>query len=79
MIDLITVIPIWFSDRNNHAHLDDIKTFRDGMEYFLFCLATTRILRALRLRKTLTRIADPVQRFLGEILVLLLIMILFSK
>ena len=77
MIDILTVIPIWVSVYSFVPQYSQISSFRDGVVYFSVGMATTRILRALRIRKRLTIVEDEVQRCVGEIVLQLIVMILF--
>jgi len=77
MIDILTVIPIWVSVYSFVPTYSQISNFRDAAVYFFVGMATTRILRALRIRKRLSIIEDEVQRCIGEIVLQLIVMILF--
>ena len=79
MVDLLTVIPVWVTYGQTLPVLEEIDSFRDGLLYFIFGLTTTRVLRALRIRRRLLTIEDAVDRCLGEISLTIVIMILFSK
>jgi hypothetical protein len=77
MIDILTVIPIWVSVYSFVPFYHEIYTFRDGVVYFMVSLSTSRILRALRIRKKLMAIEDEVKRCVGDIALTLVVMILF--
>ena len=78
MIDLFTCIPILFIYNNKCPKFDEINTFYDGFIYLMYMLNVTRILRALRVRKYLFTIEDEVQRHLGEMCLIFIVMILFD-
>ena len=77
LVDILTVIPIWVSVYSHVPNYSEIKNARDAFVYFLVALATTRVLRALRIRKKLIVLEDEVQRCVGEIALTLVVMILF--
>jgi hypothetical protein len=58
---------------------DNIKNLNDAALYFLCGLQTTRILRALRLRKWFLFIEDEVEKFLSIMSLNIIVMVLFSK
>jgi hypothetical protein len=80
MVDLLTVIPIWvfYFDSEIPSYLS-INTFKRFLLYAMHALNTTRILRALRVRKKLLLIEDVVDRCLADMALIISIMILFSK
>jgi hypothetical protein len=80
MVDLLTVIPIWvfYFDSEIPSYLS-INTFKRFLLYAMHALNTTRILRALRVRKKLLLIEDVVDRCLADMALIITIMILFSK
>lgn len=78
MVDLLTVIPIWITYGRACPIVEEIASFKDAILYFLFGLSTTRVLRALRIRKKLMAIEDDVDRCFGEICLTISVMILFS-
>jgi hypothetical protein len=51
MVDLLTVVPVWVTYNRTCPVLEDIGTFREAVLYAVFALTTTRILRALRVRR----------------------------
>ena len=77
MVDLFTVIPIWVTAGQTCPTYNDISSFGDGVLYLMFLLNTTQILRALRIRRKLVTIEDPVDRCIGEICLTITITILF--
>jgi hypothetical protein len=75
------VIPIWltyflFEKGINFQH---ISTFSDAMNYFLHAAYTLRILRGLRLHKKILLLEDEVNRFLCQMLLSIVTMILFGS
>lgn len=81
MVDIFTVIPIWVTSSTivHKPVWGEITTIQEGVLFFIFGLETTRILRALRLRRFLTLIEDVVDRCIAEIFVTGSIMLLFSE
>lgn len=77
MVDVLTVIPIWVTAGRVCPVYDEINSAGSAVLYLLFLLATTRILRALRIRRKLSNIDDAVKRFIGEISCEISVMILF--
>jgi hypothetical protein len=77
MVDVLTVIPIFVTAGKELPNVNYIYNFGDAMLYTAFGMSTTRILRALRIRRKLARIEDAVERFLGEIMLAVIVMILF--
>lgn len=78
MVDLFTVIPIWVTFNKSAPRFSDIHDFNMAIVYILFGLSTTRILRALRIHKKLILMEDEVRRRLGEMVLTITVMILFS-
>jgi len=68
MVDVLTVIPIWVTAGRVCPVYDDIKSSGSAVLYLLFLLETTRVLRALRIRRKLSNIDDAVKRFIGYVL-----------
>lgn len=83
MIDLMTVVPILTLNGNNdHCKNYDTADYMNLRNiqavYFILCgLGTTRILRALRIRRVMTLIEDEVHQYLARIFVNIAVMILF--
>jgi len=78
MIDLLTVVPIWVTIVYVCPLYSSVYTAADAGLYFLCGLSTTRILRALRIRRYLLLVENEVSRFLGEMCLTLIVMILFN-
>jgi hypothetical protein len=81
-VDFTTVIPIWivyffFSDNKIQFH--DVHTFTDCINYGMRGAYTLRILRALRVHRKLIHIDDEVERFLSQMALSIVTMILFGK
>lgn len=79
MVDLLTVIPVWVTFGRDCPPLHTIETFDEGFIFVMFGLSTTRVLRALRIRRKLMNIEDAVDRCLAMICLSIGVMILFSK
>lgn len=79
MVDLMTVIPIFVMFGNECPALMDSNTSMEIFKFILCGLQTTRILRALRLRRRFVMIEDEVQQFLANMCLNIVVMILFSK
>jgi hypothetical protein len=80
LIDFTTVIPIWITYFvfPTACGYNDIHTFGDAMNYLLNGAYTLRILRALRVHRKLVFIEDEVRRFLSQMALSVLTMILFD-
>jgi hypothetical protein len=79
MVDLLTVIPIWvFYFDNRIPKYLEIDSIKKALLYAMHALNTTRILRALRIRKKLLLIEDVVDRCLADMALIITVMILFS-
>ncbi len=79
MIDLMTVIPIFTMYDRTCPYITEANTHVKIVEFILCGLQTTRILRALRLRRRFVMIDDEVQQFLANMGLYIVVMILFSK
>ena len=77
IIDLMTVIPICVTYGYRLPDVNYIHTVPTALLYTVFAMNTTQILRALRIRRKLARIQDAVERFMGELLLAVIVMILF--
>ncbi len=77
IIDLMTVIPICVTYGYRLPDVDYIHDVPTALLYTVFAMNTTQILRALRIRRKLARIQDAVERFMGELLLAVIVMILF--
>ena len=81
MVDFATVVPIWLTYfvYTKTVEFTEIKSFSDGFSYFLRGMYTLRILRALRVHRKLIFIEDEVRRFLSQMALSILTMILFDS
>ncbi len=79
MVDLMTVIPIFVMFGDDCPALAASNTSLEILKFILCALGTTRILRALRLRRRFVMIEDEVQQFLANMCLNIVVMILFSK
>ncbi len=79
MVDLMTVIPIFLMFGKSCPAIAASNTDLEIFEFILCALGTTRILRALRLRRRFVMIEDEVQQFLANMCLNIIVMILFSK
>jgi voltage-gated potassium channel len=77
MVDLFTVVPIFIVFGREAPRLGTIYTAEGWFYYLLFGMSTTRILRALRVRRKLLQIEDAVDRYFGEMILAVTVMILF--
>lgn len=77
MVDLMTVIPIFVTYGQDLPNVNYIYTAREAFLYTAFAMNTTRILRALRIRRKLAKVQDAVERFMGELVLSIIVMILF--
>lgn len=75
----MTVIPIFATYGEGCVNIHDVANMRDVVYYALCGMSTTRILRILRVRKRILKIEDEVDRFLGNICLYIVVMLLFSK
>lgn len=80
MVDIFTVLPIYITYQiyPEPVEYPDIATVSDAVNYFLYGAYTLRILRALRVYRKLNFLEDEVQRFLGQMAVSIITMILFG-
>ena len=78
LVDLMTVIPLFATYNITCPDFHSVHTARDGMYYVLCGMTTTRILRSLRFGSSFSAISDEVQRYLAEISLKIVVMILFS-
>mmetsp|Transcript_23872 Transcript_23872/g.35024 ORF Transcript_23872/g.35024 Transcript_23872/m.35024 type:complete len:1148 (-) Transcript_23872:179-3622(-) len=81
MVDFTTVIPIWLTYYvfTNPVEYHDIHNVDDAINYALRGAYTLRILRALRVHRLLVHIEDEVERFLSQMLLSVVTMILFDS
>ena len=77
VVDLLTVIPMFVTYNVAMPNVNYIYNVSDALLYTAFAMNTTRILRALRFGRKLARIQDAVERFVGEISLNIVVMILF--
>ncbi len=81
-VDLFTVISVlgtnfYFTEE---VAVDQIETLGDFVAFSLYLVNTVRILRILRVQKdVLETIEDPVDRFLRQMVLSLVTMILFGR
>ena len=80
MVDFTTVIPIWltFFIFRKRVKYHEIHNFYDLLDYALHAAYTLRILRALRIHRKLIHIEDEVHRFLSQMILSLVTMMLFG-
>lgn len=80
MVDLITVIPIWFVYffAREPVEYEDIDTLRDGLVYFLYGAINLVVLRILRLHRYFHLIEDDVQRLIAKLSLSTIALILFD-
>ena len=80
MVDIFTVLPIYITYQiyPEPVEYNHIVTLSDAVNYFLYGAYTLRILRALRVYRKLNFLEDEVQRFLGQMAVSIITMILFG-
>mmetsp|Transcript_8231 Transcript_8231/g.15524 ORF Transcript_8231/g.15524 Transcript_8231/m.15524 type:complete len:1217 (+) Transcript_8231:175-3825(+) len=80
LVDFTTVIPIWLTYFvfPTPRGYNDVSSFGDAINYALHGAYTLRILRALRVHRKLVFIEDEVQRFLSQMALSVLTMILFD-
>jgi fatty acid desaturase len=76
-VDILIVI----SDYNTYVHifprLDNVNSFQHGLLYAMFGFKTTRVLKGIKLRSKFGRIPDAVNRYLAEIGLAAIIMVVF--
>jgi hypothetical protein len=77
---MMTVVPIFvLYESNTCPSYQSVNSLVDVI-YFILCgMSTTRILRALRFRKYFAKMEDEVQRFLANMCLYIVVMILFSE
>jgi hypothetical protein len=80
LVDFATVIPIWITYYcfDNSINVDEIRNGFDLLNYILHGAYTLRILRVLRVHKTLNLIEDEVHRYLWQLGLSVITMILFG-
>jgi hypothetical protein len=80
MVDFATIVPTILANVffRNGIDYHDIHTFGDCVNYVVHGAYTLRILRALRIHRKLSYIADEVDRFLYSMLLSVVTMVLFG-
>lgn len=71
------MIPIYATYGRELPDVSRINTLRDAALYTMFALSTTRILRAMRVRRKFAYIEDKVDQYIAEISLNIIVMILF--
>lgn len=80
VVDFIPILPIWVTfNKVKVQQYNDINTVNERMVWIMFGLSTTRILRLLRIRKKVLELKDDVQRQIGDMILSILVLILFSE
>jgi voltage-gated potassium channel len=79
MVDVLTVLPIYFTYGKSAPLLNELVNLDDYVLYLMFFFSTTRILRGLRLHRKLMYVSDAVSRCLFDITLTLTVMILFNS
>ena len=77
MVDLVTVIPIWFTHSAALKYQDELYTNHDYFIYVLNALSNFRICRMFRLRKFIILMENAVERLLSEIILTGVVSLLF--
>jgi hypothetical protein len=77
IIDLFTVIPIWFTYDTPILSLNEVHTTQQGVTYVMYLLSTTRVCRLFRCRRYLASVENDVNRVLLDILVTITVMIVW--
>ena len=75
----MTVIPKFATLGQQCPSLQNAVSAKEVVLYILCGMQTTRILRALRIRRKLLLIEDEVKRFMGDMALRIIMIILFSK
>jgi hypothetical protein len=77
MVDLLTVIPVWFTSRVELEYYTPNMTNYESFIYALNALSTFRVCRVFRVRRFLDKIENDVERMVGEICLVLLVGLVF--
>ena len=77
MVDLVTVIPIWFTHSAPLKYQDALYSNYDYFIYVLNALSNFRICRMFRLRKFIILMENAVERLLSEIILTGVVSLLF--
>ena len=78
-VDIMTFVPVFATYNTDCPNYTQMNTPKEVIFYILCGMTTTRILRSLRFHKYFNAIEDEVQRFLAEMGLKIVVMILFSK
>lgn len=81
LVDLFTVMATIIADFvfTTRISYSSISSFVDVLNYFVYLFQTVRILRVLRVHKHLDVIEDKVSRFLYQLALSFIVMLLFGK
>lgn len=77
MVDLLTVIPVWFTSREELQYYHPGMTSWEMYIYSLNALATFRVCRVFRVRRFLDKVENEVEKMVGEILLTLFVGLVF--
>ena len=78
MVDIMTVIPIWVTVNRTLPVFSEMKSAGEWFIYLLFVLNVTQILRALRIRRYILLMEDPVHQCVAEFILIACVLILFN-
>jgi len=79
LLNIASVIPVWFIyDADGPPNSEAVGANKVTM-YIVHALATTVILRPMRIQKKIKEITNEVQRSIGDMALTIVMMILFSK
>ena len=81
VVDMITVIPTFVSEFafRDRISYDEVFTLMESINYVIYGFRTVRILRVLRVYKHFANIEDPVRRFLYQLALTFITMLLFGN
>ena len=79
IVDLLTVVSVFSVIGVTCPSYPSIDSFGSATYYVICGLGTTRILRALRIRKQLVHVEDEVKRFTYDMILTIVVMILFNS
>ncbi len=79
VVDLMTVVSTFVIHSTECPQVFADSTFYTIVEYIFCAMGTVRILRALRFKKKFEQMEDEVQRFLANMSMNMIVMILFSE
>lgn len=77
VVDMLSITAICSTYKRNEVIYDEINSAAAGFLYIMFGCRTVRILRALIFGRTLNRIEDAVERYIGEMCLAISIMLVF--